>query len=76
MATTIYQTGYSTSLTKYTNQYVHVAVTGAGLSSAKVSDLMGLLAQQDPARMVDSFGAAVASAATGAVDRAYCKAIL
>ena len=67
---------YSTTLTKYTTRYVPAAVTAAGLPVDKVSDLMGLLAQQDTASISELFGAAVAAATADAQGQAYCKAIL
>ncbi|KAJ5179214.1 Major facilitator superfamily domain general substrate transporter [Penicillium capsulatum] len=73
VATSIYQTVYSTSLTKYTMKYVPAAATSAGLDESKVPDLLTDVAQG--AAAMKAYSPAVAAAAQAALSNAYCKAI-
>ncbi|BCS23521.1 peroxiredoxin prx5 [Aspergillus puulaauensis] len=73
VATSIYQTVYSKSTTKYMMKYIPAAVTAAGLDESKVEELMGVVS--GGAAALKDYSPAVAAAAEAALANAYCKAI-
>ncbi|OJJ08499.1 hypothetical protein ASPVEDRAFT_57577 [Aspergillus versicolor CBS 583.65] len=73
IATSIYQTVYSKSTTKYMMKYIPPAVTAAGLDEGKVEELMGVVS--GGAAALKDYSPAVAAAAEAALANAYCKAI-
>lgn len=75
VATSIYQTVYSNTLASRTAEYVPQAAINAGLSESKVSELMTAVSA-GAAKLSQSFSPAVVTAATEALNQAYCKAIL
>lgn len=74
IATTIYTTVYNNTLSKKTAELVPQAAISAGLSESRVSDLLSNV-RAGTAKMSQTFGPAVAAAATEALNNAYCKAI-
>jgi hypothetical protein len=74
VATSVYQTVFSNTLTKYIAIYVPSAIVAAGLPESKVSDLMSVVSQG--AAAMKSYSPAVVAAAEAALGQAYCKAIL
>lgn len=75
VATSIYQTVYSNTLASRTAEYVPQAAINAGLSESRVSELMAGVSA-GAATLSQSFSPAVVTAATDALNQAYCKAIL
>ena len=75
VATTVYTTVYNNELTKRTTEYVSSAATKAGLPESKLPDLL-TAASAGAAKLSESFSPAVASAASAALNDAYCRAIL
>ncbi|KAL5337483.1 fungal trichothecene efflux pump [Aspergillus crustosus] len=73
VATSIYQTVYSRSTTKYIEEYIPKAVIAAGLDEAQVPDLLAVVT--GGAAALAEYTPAVASAAVDALNDAYCKAI-
>ncbi|KAJ5698367.1 hypothetical protein N7462_000372 [Penicillium macrosclerotiorum] len=73
VATSVYETIYSNSLTKYMNEYIPKAVVAAGLDESKVTGLMAVVS--GGASALTSYSSVVASAAETALADAYCKAI-
>jgi hypothetical protein len=74
VATSIYQTVYSKSTTKYITEYIPKAVIAAGLPESEVPDLMAVVT--GGASALADYSPAVAAAAQAALSDAYCKAIL
>lgn len=75
MATTVYNTVFNNSLSKWTQKLVPAAVTAAGLDESKVPDLLTALSSS-PTTLAQSFGDTVAAAAVDANKHATCKAVL
>ncbi|KAL4796245.1 MFS general substrate transporter [Aspergillus venezuelensis] len=75
VATSIYQTVYNNSTTKYIGEYVPRAAIAAGLDSSKVQDLVSIVTGGASALQEAGYSQAVITAATGALADAYCKAI-
>ncbi|KAJ6117927.1 hypothetical protein N7523_005678 [Penicillium sp. IBT 18751x] len=73
VATSIYQTIYHSSLTKYKNQYIPSAAMAAGLPESQVTALMAAVSEGTTALSV--YGPAIAADAEAALSEAYCKAI-
>ncbi|KAJ5909066.1 hypothetical protein N7495_001748 [Penicillium taxi] len=73
VATSIYQTIYNNSLTKYMTEYIPPAVTAAGLPESKIEGIM--TAVTSGASALKSYSPAVAAAAEAALNDAYCKTI-
>ncbi|KAJ5775874.1 uncharacterized protein N7511_000885 [Penicillium nucicola] len=73
VATSIYQTVYSNSLSKYTAIYVPSAAISAGLPESKTADIVAAVVQG--ASALKSYSPAVAAAAEAALSQAYCKAM-
>ncbi|CAI7608123.1 unnamed protein product [Penicillium pancosmium] len=73
VATSIYQTVFTKSLTKYMMEYIPSAVIAAGLDESKVADLMTVVS--GGAAALKEYSPAVAAAAEAALGHAYCKAI-
>ncbi|EYE93858.1 MFS general substrate transporter [Aspergillus ruber CBS 135680] len=74
IATTIYTTVYNNRLSDKTAELVPQAAINAGLSESRVSDLLSGVSG-GTAKLSESFGPAVATAATDALNDAYCNAI-
>lgn len=75
VATSIYQTVYSNTLTSSTTEYVPQAAINAGMAESRATELMQAVSA-GAAEMSKSFSPAVVSAATDALNQAYCRAIL
>ncbi|KAJ5874568.1 uncharacterized protein N7529_002998 [Penicillium soppii] len=73
VATSIYQTVFSNTLTKYTAIYVPTASIAAGLPESEVKDLMSVVSQG--ATAMKAYSPAIVAAAEAALGQAYCKAI-
>ena len=73
MATTIYNTVFTTTLTKWTARLVPKAVIAAGLPESKVSDVIKAMQSSDFAK---AYSPDVVAAATMASKEATCKAVL
>ncbi|KAL3484720.1 fungal trichothecene efflux pump [Aspergillus germanicus] len=73
VATSIYQTVYNKSTTKYMTEYIPKAVIAAGLDESDVADLMAVVS--GGASALGDYAPAVAAAAQAALSDAYCKAI-
>ncbi|KAL4938766.1 hypothetical protein BDV06DRAFT_231538 [Aspergillus oleicola] len=76
VATSIYQTVYNNSTTKYIGEYIPRAVIAAGLDESQVSDLVSIVTGGASALEEAGYTQAVITAATSALADAYCKAIL
>ncbi|KAL4880654.1 fungal trichothecene efflux pump [Aspergillus karnatakaensis] len=73
VATSIYQTVYSNSTTKYMEEYIPKAVVAAGLEETRVAELMAVVS--GGAAALADYSPAVATAAVDALNDAYCQAI-
>ncbi|KAL3463501.1 fungal trichothecene efflux pump [Aspergillus heterothallicus] len=73
VATSIYQTVYSKSTTKYIGEYIPKAVIAAGLDEADVPDLMAVVT--GGAAALQGYAPNVVTAALAALNDAYCQAI-
>ncbi|KAK1139427.1 peroxiredoxin prx5 [Aspergillus melleus] len=74
VATTVYNTVFTNSLSEWTQKLVPAAVTAAGLDESKVPDLLTAMSSS-PSTLAQSFGATVAAAAVDANKHATCKAV-
>lgn len=74
VATSIYQTIYGSSLTKYINQYIPIAAVAAGLPESQVPALMHAVSEGTSA--LSKYSPAIVIDAEAALSNAYCKAML